>query len=104
MNTYATAVIAAIFVSTFFAGVMALEEARAAVLFGLVALFSAPVAVHKVADSYWAAGLLFGLASFASFPASRALGITGLLPVVGVMFVYVAVLWGVGMGWKRSWR
>lgn len=81
-----------------------LKYSHATLLYGMVALVLAPIAIHKVPRVNGALGLLLGLAVFASFPFKELFQLDGLVQEVPVTLAYAGMLWLIGMGWKRSWK
>ncbi|SFR17363.1 hypothetical protein [Poseidonocella sedimentorum] len=97
-------IIAAVIVLVPFASVaLGLRLYPASLLFGILALMLAPLAIHKVPSPNWSAGLLVGLAFFASFPVKKLEIVGGPVQEVLCTLAYGAVLWLVGLGWKRKW-
>ncbi len=104
MNKYVLAVIVAVFGALVIAVPIGLKYSQATLLFGLIAVLSAPVVIHKVPNVRGATGMLVGLSIFASFPLKKLLQIDGFINEVPVTLAYAAILWVIGFGWKRSWR
>lgn len=81
-----------------------LKYSQGMLLYGLIAVVSAPVVIHRVSDKNWSLGMLVGLSLFASFPLKKLLRLDGILEETAVSLAYAGVLWVIGFGWKRSWR
>ncbi|WP_306115867.1 MULTISPECIES: hypothetical protein [unclassified Roseovarius] len=104
MNKYVLGVVIAVFGTLVIAVSVGLKYSQASLLFGLVAAVSAPVVIHKISDVGWSIGMLMGLSFYASFPIKKLFQIDGIINEIPVTLVYVAVLWVIGLGWRRSWR
>ncbi|WP_114286362.1 hypothetical protein [Candidatus Halocynthiibacter alkanivorans] len=104
MNKYSISVLAIAITTLFLAVVIGLKYSQASLIFGIVALALAPIAIHKVSDRGWALGLLAGLAIFASFPAKKLFQIEGFVTETLLTLIYFGTFWVIGMGWKRSWK
>lgn len=104
MNKYVLCVIIGIFGALAIAVAIGLKYSQAALLFGLIAAISAPVVIHKVSNKNWSLGMLMGLSVFGSFPLKKLFQLDGFINEIPVNLAYVAILWVVGFGWKRSWR
>ena len=104
MNKYNLTVIFAVFAALIVAVPIGLKYSQATVLFGLIAAISAPIVIHKTPDTGWALGMLMGLSFFASFPLKKLFQIDGFINEIPVTLAYVAILWIIGFGWRRSWR
>jgi hypothetical protein len=99
------ALIAVVLIVTLILGVqIPLKYSQAVVVFGLVAVVLAPVAIHKLRHPALAAGVLVGLAMFASYPLEKLFRIGDTFQEFLVTAAYGAVLFVIGFGWKRSWR
>lgn len=104
MNKYFLGVAIAVFGTLAVAVPIGLKYSEATLIFGLVAALSAPVVVHKIPDKNWSLSMLVGLSIFASFPLQKLLNFDGFLYEAPVSLAYLAILWVIGFGWKRSWR
>jgi hypothetical protein len=104
MDKYVWGVIIAVVGALAVSVPMGLKYSQATVLYGLIAVFSAPVVIHRVSDKNWSLGMLVGLSIFASFPLKKFFKIDGLLEGMAVSLAYAGILWVIGFGWKRSWR
>lgn len=104
MNKYALGVILAVFGALLIAVPIGLKYSQATLLFGLIAIISAPMVIHKIPNNSSALGMLLGLSIFASFPLKKLFQIDGLAIEIPVTLAYAAVLWVIGFGWKRNWR
>lgn len=104
MNKYGLAVTIAVLGTLAIAVSVGLKYSQATLLFGLIAALSAPVAIHKIPSVNWALGMLMGLSIFASFPLKKLFQIDGFINEAPVTLAYVALLWLIGFGWRRSWR
>ncbi len=81
-----------------------LDYAQSAPLFSLVAFASARVVLHKIADKAMAVGFLVGLSIFGSVPLLRLFEIDGFIGETLMTLTYTALLFVIGLGWKRSWK
>ena len=104
MNKYVLGVTIAVFGALVIAVPIGLKYSQATLLFGLIAAVSAPMVIHKISDKNWSLGMLMGLSFFASFPLKKLFQIDGFMNEIPVTLAYVAILWVIGFGWKRSWR
>jgi len=104
MNKYGMGVAIAVFGAIAIAVPLGLRYSQATLLFGVIAVISAPVVTHKIPNNNWALGMLMGLAFFASFPLKKLFQIDGFINEIPVTLTYAAVFWIIGFGWKRSWR
>lgn len=104
MNKYGIGVILAVMVVLTLALALSLKYSQATLLFGFVALVSAPIVIHRIPDKNWSMAMLFVLAIFASFPFRKLYQIDGFIREIPVLVIYVGILWLVGRGWKRSWQ
>lgn len=76
----------------------------ASVLWPLIAAALAPLAVHRIGSPNVAAGLLMGLAFFASFPVKRYLRLDGVILEGFATILFAVLLFVVALGWKRDWK
>ncbi len=83
---------------------LGLSNLQATILLGVAAASMSPVAIHKVPNANFALGLLVGLTLFASLPLKKLLQFDGFLQEILLSILYGAVLWIIGVGWKRSWK
>ena len=104
MNKYGLAVILAVFVAFAIAVPISLKYSQATLVFGLIAAGSGPVVIHRIPNASLAIGMLVGLSLFASFPMKKLFQIDGFINEALVTLTYFALLWVVGLGWKRGWR
>ena len=104
MNKYVLGVTIAVFGALVIAVPIGLKYSQATLLFGVIAAVSAPMVIHKISDKNWSLGMLMGLSFFASFPLKKLFQIDGFMNEIPVTLAYVAILWVIGFGWKRSWR
>ncbi|MCF6273664.1 MAG: hypothetical protein L3J37_10845 [Rhodobacteraceae bacterium] len=81
-----------------------LDYAQSAPLFSVVAFASAPVVLHKIKDKSMAVGFLIGLSLFGSVPLMRLLEIDGFIGETLITLTYTALMFTIGLGWKRSWK
>lgn len=104
MNKSVIIIMAVLLATLFISVALGMRFSYAVLVYGLVAVILAPVAIHKVDNPNLAIGLILGLAAFASFPARRLYQLDGLLWPALLMVAYAVVLFIVGFGWKRSWK
>lgn len=104
LNKYFWGVAIAV-IGTFVVAVpVGLKYSQASLLFGFIAAVSAPIVIHRIPDKNWSIGMLVGLSLFASFPVRKLFQLDGLLQELPVILAYCALLWVIGLGWRRSWR
>lgn len=104
MNKHFWIIISSILVCMLLAVALGLKYSQAAIVFGIAAAIMAPFAIHRVPDSRFAASLIIALAYFASFPVKKLYNLDGVMPEAVLALIYAAVLWLIGLGWKRSWK
>ena len=104
MNKYSWIVIAAVVGSFVLVISVGLRYSQSSIFFGLVAAILSPIVIHKIPQMNVSLGLLVGLSFFASFPLKKLFQFEGILQEVSISAAYLAVLWVIGFGWRRSWR
>lgn len=104
MDKYFVLVTAVVFGVLTIAVAVGLRYSQAALLFGLIAIVLAPIAIHKVSSPSGAIGLLAGLSFFASFPVKKLYHLAEFPQGMLLSAAYLGVLWAIGVGWKRSWN
>ena len=103
MNVASIAIVfSVVLIVPFFA--VGMQYSSAFVLFGVLSLLLAPLAIHGVSNSLIAGLLLIGLGRFASFPLKKLYVIEGMVPKMSISLACAALLFVVGFGWKRSWK
>jgi len=102
MNKYFWIVIVLVFGSLLVAVPIGLKYSQAIVLFGVIALISAPIVLHKITDPNWSIGMLVGLSIYSSSPMKKLFQIEGMIEGGLITLAYGAVLWVIGFGWKQS--
>jgi hypothetical protein len=104
MNKYAILIMAVLLATLFISVTLGMRFSYAVLLYGLVAVILAPIAIHMVEKPNISIGLIVGLSVFASFPARRLYQLDGFIESAGLTIAYAVVLFIVGFGWKRSWK
>jgi predicted outer membrane lipoprotein len=106
VNRWVLGVLLALALCIVATAVLALRHQEATLLFFVVAAVSAPVVLHRVRSHAISVGLLIVLADFASFPAKKLYRIEetyGTPGEVAVTLAFLAILFLVGVGWRRDW-
>lgn len=104
MDKYFVLVTAVVFGVLTIAVAGGLRYSQTALLFGLIAIALAPIAIHKVSSPSTAIGLMTGLSLFASFPVKKLYGLAEFPQGMLLSAAYLGSLWTIGAGWKRSWN
>ncbi len=104
MNQYAVSIVAIMFLTIFLAALAGLRYSQASLVFGIIAAVLAPIAIHKVPKLSLSVAFLVSLAIFASYPAKKLFQLNGFFQEFPLTLAYAALLWFIGIGWKRSWK
>ena len=104
MNKYLVIVLLGIGVTMAVAVAIPLRYSQATLLFGLVGLCLAPLAIHKIESAGLAGGLLLAVSFFASYPLIKLLNFQGTSMKYAVQAAYIAIFFVAGLGWRRSWK
>ncbi|AVX03439.1 hypothetical protein MXMO3_00907 [Maritalea myrionectae] len=83
--------------------VIRLSYLNTSVLFGLVALAFAPLAMHRFSQNATISALV-GLSLFAAYPLYKLVGQGNIFTLLGFQVGYLALFWVIGAGWKRDWK
>ncbi|WP_166415971.1 hypothetical protein [Cochlodiniinecator piscidefendens] len=102
MGEYFIFIVAVVIATFWIALSLGLRYSQASLLFGIVALALAPIAMHRISSQNWAIGTICGLGIFASFPMKRLFQLDGPLQEVPVSLLYIAILWVISMPWKKA--
>jgi hypothetical protein len=84
MNKYFWGVMIAVFGALAVAVLIGLKYSQAVLFFGLIAVLSAPIVIHKISNKNWSLSMLVGLSLFASFPLKKLYQIDGFVGGISV--------------------